>query len=58
LATKILNYTQFSKNLRDSIDDNFNLKFLGSQVKIQFYKLQDFIDFKQFAITKNYAFHT
>jgi len=34
------------------------LKFLESQVKIQFHKLQDCIDFKQFVITKNYAFHT
>jgi len=58
LAIKIVNYAQFSKNLVNSIGANFNLKYLGSQVKIQFHKLQDFIDFKNFAITKNFAFHT
>jgi len=33
------------------------LKFLGL-VKIQFHKLHDFIDFKKFAIAKNYVFYT
>jgi len=57
-TTKILNYAQFLKKLKNDITENFNLKFLGSQVKIQFHKLQNCIDFKRFVITKNYAFHT
>jgi len=57
LATKILNYAQFAKNLKESIGENFNLKFLGLQVKLQFHKPYDFIDFKKFAIVKNYAFY-
>jgi len=58
LTSKIKNYIQFSKTLKDSIGDNFNLKFLGEQVKIQFYKTKDFIDFKRFAIEMKYNFHT
>jgi len=58
LMSKVKNYTQFSKTLKDSIGDNFNLKFLGEQIKIQFYKIKDFIDFKKFAIEMKYTFHT
>jgi len=44
--------------LKDSIGDNFQLKYLGDQIKIQFNKLQDFVNFKSFAIDMKYTFHT
>jgi len=58
LTSKVKNYIHFSKTLKDSIGDNFNLKFLGEQIKIQFYKVKDFVDFKKFAIEMKYSFHT
>jgi len=58
LTSKVKDYIQFSKTLKDSIGDNFNLKFLGEQIKIQFHKVKDFVDFKKFAIEMKYAFHT
>lgn len=48
-----------SSQLKDAIGYNFNLKFLGnSQIKIQFYTIKDYFNFKQFAIAKNYLFYT
>jgi len=58
LTSKVKNYIQFSKTLKDSIGDNFYLKFLEEQIKIQFYKVKDFVDFKKFAIDMKYSFHT
>jgi len=56
--TKVKNYTQFAKTLKESIGDNFQLKYLGEQIKIQFNKVKDFVDFKRFAIDMKYTFHT
>jgi len=56
LTTKNKNYMQFSKSLKKSVGDNFQLKY--KQIKIQFNKVKDFLDFKKFAIQMNYTFHT
>jgi len=58
LTSKVKNYLTFAKALKESVGDNFQLKFLGKQIKIQFLKVKDFMDFKKFAIEMNYAFHT
>lgn len=58
LFTPIKNIVDFSRLLKEDVGDSFNMKFLGKQVKIQFDKQNDFIAFKQFAIAKNYQFHT
>jgi len=42
MSSKVKDYIQFSKALKKSVGDNFQLKFLGEQIKIQFYKIQDF----------------
>jgi len=58
LTSKVKNYIQFAKTLKESVGDNFQLKFLGEQIKIQFNKVKDFTDFKIFAIEMKYTFHT
>jgi len=58
LTTKVKNYMQFTKSLKESVGDNFQLKYLGEQIKIQFNKIKDFLDFKKFAFQMNYTFHT
>lgn len=58
LASKVNNFSEFSNQLKLSVGDNFHLKFLGNQIKIQFNLLKDFMAFKQFAIKKQYSFHT
>jgi len=42
LTSIVKNYIQFAKTLKESIGDNFHLKFLGEQIKIQFNKVKDF----------------
>ncbi|XP_071645666.1 uncharacterized protein [Temnothorax longispinosus] len=51
-------FQTLSTSLKKDIGDNFHLKFIGNQVKLQFNKLEDFTDFKKFAIAKNLPFHT
>jgi len=58
LTSKVKNYITFAKALKQSVGDNFQLKFLGEQIKIQFFKINDFKDFKKYAIEKNFTFHT
>jgi len=58
LTSKVKDYIQFSKILKDSIGDNFYLKYLGDQIKIQFFKTKNFTDFKKYAIDMNFTFHT
>jgi len=58
MTTKVKNYMQFAKSLKESVRDSFQLKYLGKQIKIQFNKVKDFVDFKKFAIQMNYTFHT
>ena len=58
LASKVKDYSTFAKKLKDSIGNNFHLKYLGSQIKIQFNHTKDFMDFKNFAIAQHYKFHT
>jgi len=42
LTSKVKNYVAFAKALKESVGDNFQLKFLGDQIKIQFHKVKDF----------------
>jgi len=58
LTSKVKNYITFAKALKDSVGDNFQLKFLGEQIKIQFVKIKDFQDFKKYAIDNKFTFHT
>jgi len=44
--------------LKESIGDNFQLKYLGEQIKIQFNKVKNFANFKRFVIEMKYTFHT
>jgi len=46
LTTKVKNYMQFTKSLKES-GEHFQLKYLGEQIKIQFKKVKDFLDFKK-----------
>jgi len=58
LTSKVKNYVSFTNALKESVGDNFQLKYLGENIKIQFYKTKDFIDFKKYAIEMYYTFHT
>lgn len=39
LSANVKDYVGFSNQLRKSVGDNFYLKFLGKQIKIQFFKV-------------------
>lgn len=58
LATRSSDYTKFSNVIKKDIGDNFSLKFLGNQIKIQFHQLSDYSDFRKLAAHKGYAYHT
>jgi len=59
LASKINDFISFSNQIKDNVDDKFYIKYLGNQIKIQFYKTCDFLEFKKMAIFSNkFLFHT
>jgi len=58
LTSRVKSYTQFAQTLKESVGENFHLKFLGEKIKIQFNKVKDFVDFKKFAIEMKHTFHT